>query len=69
MAVRFNGQIYLFEFKVLEEKAEDAPNTTLAQIKEKRYADKYRASRQLIHLIDVEFSKKTRNVARFSVAS
>ena len=40
MAVKFNGQVYLFEFKVVEE---DAEGRALRQIREKRYADKYRA--------------------------
>ncbi|MDR2788045.1 MAG: PD-(D/E)XK nuclease domain-containing protein, partial [Candidatus Accumulibacter sp.] len=66
MAVQFNGQIYLFEFKVVEEEAE---GKALAQIKEKRYADKYRALTQPIHLIGIEFSKKARNVAGFEVES
>jgi hypothetical protein len=64
MAVKFNGQVYLFEFKVVEEKAE---GRALRQIKEKKYADKYRALGQPIHLIGLEFSKKTRNVAGFEV--
>ena len=39
MAVRFNRQVYLFEFKV----AELAPEgTAMAQLKARRYADKYR---------------------------
>jgi hypothetical protein len=64
MAVKFNGQIYLFEFKVVEEEAE---GKALAQIKEKGYADKYRALSRSIHLIGVEFSKKARNVVGFEV--
>jgi hypothetical protein len=64
MAVKFNGQVYLFEFKVVEDEAEDR---ALAQIKEKRYADKYRALDQPIHLIGVEFSKKARNLVGFAV--
>jgi hypothetical protein len=64
MAIRFNGQIYLFEFKVVDDVAE---NRALAQIKEKKYADKYRALNQPIHLIGVEFSKKARNVVGFAV--
>ncbi|MDR1646631.1 MAG: ATP-binding protein, partial [Zoogloeaceae bacterium] len=66
MAVKFNGQVYLFEFKVVEDEAEDR---ALAQIKEKQYADKYRALDQPIHLIGVEFSKKARNLAGFAVES
>jgi hypothetical protein len=69
MAVKFNGQVYLFEFKVVARKVKGSPNMALKQIKEKGYADKYRALQQPIHLIGVEFSKRTRNVAGFAVES
>ena len=39
----------------------------LAQLKERHYADKYRALGQPIHLIGVEFSKDERNLAAFDV--
>ena len=39
----------------------------MAQLKERRYVDKYRASEQPIHLIAVEFSSETRNLAGFEV--
>ena len=39
----------------------------LAQLRERGYADKYRASSGPIHLIGVEFSKRTRNVTAFAV--
>ena len=64
MAVRFGGQVYLFEFKVVEQASEGA---ALAQLRERGYADKYRASGEPIHLIGVEFSKSTRNVTTFAV--
>jgi hypothetical protein len=64
MAVKFNGQVYLFEFKLVEEEAE---GRALSQIKEKGYADKYQALAQPIYLIGVEFSKKERNVVGFAV--
>jgi hypothetical protein len=67
MAIKFNGQVYLFEFKVVARKAKGSPNSALKQIKEKGYADKYRALQQPIHLIGVEFSKRTRNVVDFAV--
>jgi hypothetical protein len=66
MAIKFNGQVYLFEFKVVEEEAE---GKALAQIKEKGYADKYHSLHQPIHLIGIEFSRKTRNLAGFAVES
>ena len=65
MAVHFNDNIYLFEFKVVELASEGA---AMAQLKEKRYADKYRSLNQPIHLIGVEFSKDTRNITAFEVA-
>jgi hypothetical protein len=64
MAVKFNGQVYLFEFKVVEDQAE---GKALTQIKEKKYADKYGSLQQPIHLIGVEFGKKERNVVGFEV--
>ena len=64
MAVRFGGNVYLFEFKVVEQASAGA---ALAQLKERGYADKYRASGEPIHLIGVEFSKETRNVTAFAV--
>ena len=54
MAVLFNGNVYLFEFKVVEQAS---AGSALAQLQERRYADKYRALGQPIHLIGVEFSK------------
>ena len=64
MAVLFNGTVYLFEFKVVEMASAGA---ALAQLQERRYADKYRALEQPIYLIGVEFSKDERNVAAFDV--
>ncbi len=64
MAVRFGGNVYLFEFKMLEQATEGA---ALAQLKQRRYADTYRAAGDPIHLIGVEFSKETRNVTAFDV--
>ena len=66
MTVHFNDNIYLFEFKVVELASEGA---AMAQLKEKGYADKYRSLNQPIHLIGVEFSKDTRNITAFEVAS
>ena len=64
MAVLFNSHVYLFEFKVVEMASAGA---ALAQLQERRYADKYRALGQPIYLIGVEFSKDERNVAAFDV--
>ena len=64
MAVTFNRHVYLFEFKVVESQPD---GEALAQLQERGYADKYRASGWPIHLIGVEFGKETRNVVAFEV--
>jgi len=62
MTVKFNGRIYLFEFKVVELIPE---GRALQQLRDKGYAEKYRALGQPIHLIGVEFSRAGRNVVGF----
>jgi len=64
MAVKFNGQIYLFEFKVVELTPQ---GRALQQIIDKGYANKHQASGCTIHLIGVEFSKASRSVVGFEV--
>ncbi|WP_341646887.1 ATP-binding protein [Thauera sp. SDU_THAU2] len=64
MAVRFNGQVYLFEFKVVEIEPEGG---ALAQIKARGYADKCRDRQEPIHLVGVEFSREQRRVVGFEV--
>ena len=64
LVLKFNQQIYLFEFKVVEL----APDgSALQQIRERGYADKYRSLGQPIHLIGVEFSREQRTVVGFEV--
>ena len=65
MAVRFNDNVYLFEFKVVELAPE---GSAMAQLQAKGYADKYRDLDQPIHLIGVEFSRETRNLIAFETA-
>ena len=65
MAVRTGGHVYLFEFKVVEMAP---PGSALAQVRERRYADKYRGRGEPIHLIGVELSRETRNVTAFETA-
>ena len=62
MAVVFNENVYLFEFKVVEMAPQGA---AMAQLKERRYADKYRHLGYPIHLVAVEFSRDARNLAAF----
>ena len=65
MAVRTDGHVYLFEFKVAEI---SSAGSALAQLQERDYAAKYRGRGEPIHLIGVEFSRETRNVTAFEVA-
>ena len=62
MTVKFNKQVYLFEFKVVELVPQ---GKALQQLQDRGYADKYRSLGQPIHLIGVEFSKENRSVVGF----
>ena len=61
LAVLLDARVYLFEFKVAERASEGA---ALAQLLDRRYADKYRGLNAPIHLIGVEFSQATRGSHR-----
>ncbi|TXT36070.1 MAG: hypothetical protein FD135_4534 [Comamonadaceae bacterium] len=64
LTLLFNGQVFLFEFKVVEL----APKgQALQQIKDMGYAHKYQARGEPVHLIGVEFSKASRNIVGFEV--
>jgi hypothetical protein len=65
MTVLFNSHVYIFEFKVVDQ---DTTGGALQQIKDRGYADKYRARGEPIHLIGVEFNKASRNIVEFEVA-
>ena len=62
--MRFEGHIYLFEFKVVELTPE---GKALEQLKVKGYAEKYRQYNEPIHLIGVEFSREERNIVGLEV--
>ena len=64
MTVRFEGNVYLFEFKVVERAAE---GTAMAQLKSRGYADKHRGRGGSVQLVAVEFSRESRNLASFEV--
>ena len=63
MALKFNGRVYLFEFKVVDRGRE---GTALEQLRQNGYADKYRSLGLPVHLIGVEFSREERNIVAFS---
>ena len=64
MAVLYAGRVFLFEFKVVDRQA---TGEALRQIKDRGYADKYRARCEPIHLVGIEFGRAERNVVGFEV--
>ena len=64
MTVLFAGQVFLFEFKVVEL---EPSGSALAQIKSMRYADKFLGRGEPVRLIGIEFSKVSRNIVGFEV--
>jgi hypothetical protein len=64
LRLRFNGQIWLFELKVVELEPNGA---ALQQIKDRGYAEKYRAEGLPMHLIGIEFSRKERTLVGFEM--
>ena len=64
LTVKCNNHVYLFEFKVVELLPE---GRALQQLKDKAYADKYRALGLPIQLVGIEFSRVERNVTGFEV--
>ena len=75
LTVRLDGGVYLFEFKVVDAAppgsspgSSASQGAAMAQLRERGYADKHRGAGRPIHLIAVEFSKETRNLAVFEAA-
>ena len=61
MAVLASGQVYLFEFKVVEQAG---AGSAMAQLRGQCYEEKYRHLDQPVHLVAVEFSSEARNLVR-----
>jgi hypothetical protein len=64
MVMRFQGHVYIFEFKLV---GDEADGSALRQIKEKNYAAPYRGKGEPVHLIGIEFSKTQRALLRWDV--
>ncbi len=62
MALRFQGRITLYEFKVVDDEPTAEGNSALAQIVAKGYANKYRHENLPISLVGVEFSQSKRAI-------
>ena len=75
LTVRLDGSVYLFEFKVVDAAppgsspgSSASQGAAMAQLRERGHADKHRGAGRPIHLVAVEFSKETRNLAVFEAA-
>ena len=62
IALSFSGNVYLFEFKVVE-LASEAP--AMARLQGRGYVEKYRREDNPVYLVAVEFSRETRRVVSF----
>ena len=64
LAVRAYGRVYLLELKVQERAG---PRSAMDQLKARGYAEKYHRLGEPVYLLGLEFSERTRNLARFDV--
>ncbi len=64
MVVRLGGQVFVVEFKMAEGEGdrEAALDAALAQMRERGYAEKYRAEGTPVHLIGVACGREARNL-------
>lgn len=67
LTIKTKRAVWLFECKV--KCSPDREDTSpLAQIHEKRYAEKYQGKEMVIHEIGITFDPKTRNIVHFEVS-
>ena len=64
LVIRHGGQVFVLEFKAVQDKkeADGALDQALVQIRERGYAEKYRANDEPVHLIGLVFGKEERNL-------
>ena len=64
LVVLTGGQVFLFEFKMVEtaNETEAALDAALAQIRDRGYAEKYRDRKEPIHLIAIACRRDTRTL-------
>jgi hypothetical protein len=64
LVVVFPDKVYIIAFK-----CDQSPDAAVQQIKDKAYADAYRATGKRIILVGINFSREARNLAAWKVAS
>ena len=64
MVLRLNGRVFVLEFKVVdgEANASAALDAALAQMRERGYAERYRADSTPVHLVGVVCGREARNL-------
>ena len=69
MVVFHGGQVFVFEFKMVDEedKSDSAAQLAIEQIREKDYAEKYRDREEPVHLVAAILSREDRNLAAVKV--
>ena len=69
MVVFHAGQVFVFEFKMVDAGADSdlAARLAIEQIRKKGYAEKYRNREEPIHLVAAIFSRENRNLAAVKV--
>jgi hypothetical protein len=68
MAVRFQGRVLIFEFKVVDN-ATTTSNSALAAIAERGYAERWRAEGVPVDCIGIEFSRTERRIVAWDVVA
>ena len=66
LTVRTPQRIWLLEFKTVEE---HPTGEAMQQLQNRNYADKYHTQGVSIHLVAIEFSRKTRNITHFGTTT
>ena len=66
LTLRFEKQVYLFEFKIAERFPQESP---LQQIRDRGYAEKFIAEEVSIHCVGIRFSEKRRNILEWKCES
>ena len=64
LVMAFPDKVYVIEFKCGQSAA-----AALQQIQDKGYAEPYRQSGRKVILLGINFSRKTRNIERWAVAT
>jgi hypothetical protein len=63
--VETNDSVYIFEFKIESKNNNESVDNAIKQIKEKKYADRYLATKKEIFIIGASFDTEKRNISQW----